>query len=144
MFGGGDISQVLFLSQILFFKILIFKIPIFKIHVLQDQMLQMQNEQMKDFLKSYNKTTQVFFLYFSMWLVLIKQISYVLTIAWIISREQSCRKMKRSVDENAWANIWSTQRGWHSSLWREIANRNLIVIILKLYIAKQMFRSVAF
>ena len=28
--------------------------------VSQEQMMAMQNEQMKDFLKSYNKTTQVF------------------------------------------------------------------------------------
>ena len=60
--------------------------------VSQEQMMAMQNEQMKDFLKSYNKTTQVgslrekklFYIHALKRGYLTYDFSYVLTIAFVI------------------------------------------------------------
>ena len=111
-----------------------------------EQVQQAQNQQMKDFLSTYNKTTQVYFSPF--FILCVKKVSFkkkvhkrrgtidqwgyfwsesrlfftyvnirfASTIVSKTSQLQRWQLKRRSVVASAWESIWSIRLGWHSSL----------------------------
>ena len=88
----------------------------------QEQALQAQNQQMKDFLSTYNKTTQVF-LFLRVLIIYFPR--FVSTTVSRTSHQHNWLQRRKSVDESVLESIWSTRPVWHSSLSAAIVLNNI-------------------